>query len=195
MSEPALRQLDRDLPRVDMYSPAFRRRVREAKRREDAAASAIVREREIAIRQANRKRQREEEMAAHRALKRENRRLKVELGKAVKLIGEQAVFAQKMRDRDPLLFDEGIPVERRTPAIDIIKDVATKYGVPVGVIRGPSRCSEAVEARHRAIVLVHQARPDLSLPAMGRIFNRDHTSILYAIRKADASRATVGAAE
>lgn len=40
------------------------------------------------------------------------------------------------------------------------------------------------DARRDAIVAVKLAYPRLSLPALGRIFRRDHTTILYHLRKA-----------
>ncbi|MBX3751922.1 MAG: hypothetical protein KF897_17725, partial [Opitutaceae bacterium] len=49
---------------------------------------------------------------------------------------------------------------------------------------GASRTRHVVEARFEAIRLVRAARPDLSLPAIGRLFNRDHTTILHALKRA-----------
>lgn len=80
------------------------------------------------------------------------------------------------------------PSEEKQPVIDIIRVVATKHGVSVTDIKSQTRTLHIVEARHEAMALVYRLRPDLSLPAIGRIFNRDHTSILHAVRKAGVWR-------
>lgn len=185
MSEPALRQLDRDLPRVDMYSPAFRRRVTEARKREAEAVAKVIRDAEAYLRRVDRDNRREEAKAAALAMEAQN---ELTISEARKFAIQQKHEAQ--------LVAEGIPPdEPLVPANDIINDVVTKYGIPVAVIRGPSRSKAVVAVRHEAISRVHLARPDLSLPALGRIFNRNHTSVLWALRKMGVWNATVGAAE
>lgn len=66
----------------------------------------------------------------------------------------------------------------------IIGTMARDFGVTVAEITGPRRGGKVLKARHAVIVAVYQARPDLTLPALGRMFNRDHTTILSALRKA-----------
>lgn len=179
MSEAALRLLDQDLPRVDMYSPAFRRRVLETRKIANAAAVKAAGQAEIALRRANREKAIADAKAALKAEK--------EMLKAAKAAQEltfnlaEKIVAERMHQVQ--LVDEGIPIEPKTPAIDIIKDVASKYGLSVDIIRGRSRSGPVVAVRHEAMARVHVARPDLSLPALGRIFNRDHTSLLFALRK------------
>lgn len=65
----------------------------------------------------------------------------------------------------------------------ILSEVAGRHGVTIAAITGRSVRREIVAARHEAIALAHAARPDLSLPALGRLFRRDHTTILNALRK------------
>ncbi len=65
----------------------------------------------------------------------------------------------------------------------ILCEVASRHGVTIAAITGRSLRREVVAARHEAIALAHAARPDLSLPALGRLFRRDHTTILSALRK------------
>lgn len=74
---------------------------------------------------------------------------------------------------------EAKPLVRR-----LIEQVAVFHGVSYDDIVGPSRTHKHVAARFDAIRAVHDARPDLSLPQLGRHFARDHTSILYALSKA-----------
>lgn len=70
----------------------------------------------------------------------------------------------------------------RPAAREIIMRVAQWRGVPFAVIVGTRRTRHIVAARFEAIRAVADARPDLSLPQLGRIFNRDHTSILHALK-------------
>ena len=48
---------------------------------------------------------------------------------------------------------------------------------------GRSNLSRYKIPRHEVIRLVRKTVPALSLPAIGKIFNRDHTTILYVLRK------------
>ena len=63
----------------------------------------------------------------------------------------------------------------------IIEEVARAHGVRVADILGPCRERPLVKARHEAIRRVHQARPNMSTPEIGRMFNRDHKTILSAL--------------
>jgi transposase len=73
---------------------------------------------------------------------------------------------------------------RGRPVKQIIAHVARESGIKVDEILGPSRRIHVVAARHKAIVQVARERPDMSLPAIGRRFRRDHTTILHALRLA-----------
>lgn len=63
----------------------------------------------------------------------------------------------------------------------IIGVVAMETRIPVDVILSPRRTKPVVEARYMAIRAVHRACPHYSTTQLGRIFNRDHTTILYAL--------------
>jgi chromosomal replication initiator protein len=67
----------------------------------------------------------------------------------------------------------------------IIADVALETGVPRRDILGDARTKHIVDARHLAMWRVRR-ETGMSLPAIGREFNRDHTSVLNAIRRVDA---------
>lgn len=84
--------------------------------------------------------------------------------------------------------------ENKQPVIDIIRIVAAKHGVSVTDIKSQTRTLHIVEARHEAMALVYQLRPDLSLPAIGRVFGRDHTTVLHAARKLGVFRGDKGKA-
>ncbi len=66
-------------------------------------------------------------------------------------------------------------------ATRIIKGVAAWHDYTIEDILGPSRKAALVTARFDAIVAVKQAFPDLSLPQLGKRFNRDHTTIRTAL--------------
>ena len=83
------------------------------------------------------------------------------------------------------LTDGGNTSTDRQSAKDIImKSLEDFPHVSYGQVMGATRSLTVVEARHTCIFALHRARPDLSLPQIGRIFGgRDHTSIMHAIRK------------
>jgi len=63
----------------------------------------------------------------------------------------------------------------------IVKLVALKHGVSVEDMRGPSRVTKISHARQEAMALMH-GHCGMSLPEVGRKFDRDHTTVLHAIR-------------
>lgn len=75
---------------------------------------------------------------------------------------------------------EGMP---RPAGLDIIKQVCEAHNVPVAYVLGKSRNRAIVDARQAAMAAVYQLRPDMSCPQIGKLFNRDHTTVLYAIVK------------
>ncbi|WP_054312112.1 helix-turn-helix domain-containing protein [Mesorhizobium sp. 1M-11] len=79
-------------------------------------------------------------------------------------------------------------LEPRTPAREIISRVGALHGYTLAEITGPRLEKRLVQARFDAIKAVADARPDMSLPQIGRIFNRDHTSILHALKKRGGRR-------
>jgi chromosomal replication initiator protein len=68
--------------------------------------------------------------------------------------------------------------------MDIIKEVARKYGVSAPDLCGPRKHGprNIQRIRHEAIARVAMERPDMSLPQIGRIFGgRDHTTIMASL--------------
>ena len=72
-----------------------------------------------------------------------------------------------------------------TPSI-IISQVCKFYSVDETVLRGTLKNKGTTEARQMAIYLIRKLT-NLSLPDIGKEFNRDHSTVLYAIRKVEAS--------
>lgn len=67
----------------------------------------------------------------------------------------------------------------------IIKDVLARFqGVTLADLKGYRRSRRLVEARYRCIAAINKARPSMSLNTLGRIFNRDHSSIIHALKAA-----------
>ena len=71
----------------------------------------------------------------------------------------------------------------RDSLLAVIDAIAVKHGMTAADIRGPDRRHKFVIARHEAMAAVKQAKPDMSYPQMGRLFNRDHSTVLYAVKK------------
>lgn len=64
---------------------------------------------------------------------------------------------------------------------EIIKIVAIETEVPPDAILGNNRRKELVEARHLAMYFVRD-KTTLSVSRIGRIFHRDHTTTLHALK-------------
>lgn len=77
----------------------------------------------------------------------------------------------------------------RERMLAVIAKVAAEHGVATSDIltkgtrahKGPRKVSDA---RHHAIAAVHLAFPNLSTPQLGRLFQRDHSTILHSIHRA-----------
>lgn len=99
-----------------------------------------------------------------------------------KIAGLEA-FIEKMREK---------PSTNRYeyPTVDgIITKVLENYPeASWDRIIGKNRSQLVQEPRQACIVAVYLQRPDLSFPDIGRIFFRDHTSIMHIVRKHGVSR-------
>lgn len=86
----------------------------------------------------------------------------------------------------------GIAAEGDLAPIDrIVQDAAITFGVRPADLRGTSRIGLFVAARRAAAWAARHALADTSLRDLARALGReDHVTILAAIRRADAVRAT-----
>ena len=84
---------------------------------------------------------------------------------------------------DDMFKKEGSAVP--TPSL-IISQVCKFYSVDETVLRGTLKNKSTTEARHMAIYLIRKLT-NLSLPDIGKEFARDHSTVLYSIRKIEAS--------
>jgi hypothetical protein len=76
------------------------------------------------------------------------------------------------------------PVGRGDVSVDVetvLVEVAAESGVSVDELLGRSRQKYVVWARQRAMLRLRKG--GWSLPAIGRVFGRDHTTVLYGVRK------------
>lgn len=78
-------------------------------------------------------------------------------------------------------YETSVEADQRI-ADNIILQVCEEFGLSRSELLGQSRKESLVPARHEACWRIAKAT-SLSLPHIGSIFNRDHTSILHAIRK------------
>lgn len=75
------------------------------------------------------------------------------------------------------------PVEEvKVSAASIISAVAAAHGISMADMKGPRRHTRFVAARHHAVAIICQCRPDLSYPVIGMLMNRDHSTIMYGRR-------------
>jgi hypothetical protein len=77
------------------------------------------------------------------------------------------------------------PKPRRAMA-EILDAVATAAGVERARLLGPCRARDLVRPRQLCMLLLRQLCPGASLPAIGFFLRRDHTTVLYGIRRAEA---------
>lgn len=81
----------------------------------------------------------------------------------------------------------------RPSAIKIIAETADRHGLKVSALKSNIRYREVVRARQEAMARLYLERPDLSLPAIGRLFGgRDHTTVLHGIMKMGVHHSQTG---
>lgn len=73
------------------------------------------------------------------------------------------------------------PKER---ALSIVRRVAEEHGVAPSAIFGESRVKHVMLARRAAMVAIATEQPEWSVVRIGRLFNRDHTTVLHAFKQA-----------
>lgn len=79
---------------------------------------------------------------------------------------------------------------RRPAAKFLLRLIVLKHKISAETILGPSRKKDVVIARSEAMCLIYQ-HTQWSLPQVGRFMNRDHTTVLYALRKGGVERKQV----
>jgi chromosomal replication initiator protein len=67
----------------------------------------------------------------------------------------------------------------------VLRAVAAEFGCTLEDLLGEGRPAEIALARHAAMALGRRVL-GYSLPKLGRLLRRDHTTVLYGIRRIDA---------
>jgi chromosomal replication initiation ATPase DnaA len=72
---------------------------------------------------------------------------------------------------------------RRMPdwAKDVVREVSLRHDVPIRAIIGKSQSKVIVAARREAIYRVKFEKPSVSSAQLGHWFDRDHSTILFAL--------------
>jgi chromosomal replication initiator protein len=109
-------------------------------------------------------------------------------GALTKVIAHASLTAKPL---SPELIAELIPNRSQqaepTTVEEIQQRVAAGFGISRAELVGTSRAATPLRARQVAILLTREAT-DLSLPQIGRLYGgRDHTTILNALRRAEAT--------
>lgn len=83
-----------------------------------------------------------------------------------------------------------VPFERRLfPWIGrLAQAVADEWGVSAAELTGLRRTANLITPRFVLDWAVKQAAPDYSLPQIGRLLNRDHTTVIYSCRRVNERR-------
>lgn len=68
-------------------------------------------------------------------------------------------------------------------AADIAAIVARECGFDAAEIVGPRRQQALARARMTALALVRDLRGDMSYPQIGRVFDRDHSTVMHAVER------------
>jgi chromosomal replication initiator protein len=67
----------------------------------------------------------------------------------------------------------------------VTEEIAESHGVTLDMVLGPERSDHIVRAREHALAVVRWST-GLSFPAIGNIFDRDHSTVMSAVRRYEA---------
>jgi chromosomal replication initiator protein len=112
-------------------------------------------------------------------------------GALTKVIAHASLTARPL---SPELIAELIPSRSPRPEPSTVEEiqqrVAETFGISRAELVGSSRAATPLRARQVAILLTREAT-DLSLPQIGRLYGgRDHSTVLNALRRAEATLST-----
>jgi hypothetical protein len=99
------------------------------------------------------------------------------------------VLSQAEMLKAPIDEDGEATTDHRRSVPEIVAEVLREYpGVTWEDIKGVRRTHNLIAPRHACMMAVYEERKDLSLPRIGKIFHRDHTTILSSVQKTEAQR-------
>ncbi|MGO7686254.1 helix-turn-helix domain-containing protein [Rhizobium ruizarguesonis] len=110
-------------------------------------------------------------------------RLELDLADARARILSQAELIKAINDDGEEVTD------RRRTVPEIVAEVLERFpGVTWADVKSVRRTRELIGPRQACMKAVYDERKDLSLPSIGKLFCRDHTTILHAVRKVETDR-------
>lgn len=110
--------------------------------------------------------------------------LKARVVKRTEEILDEAVEGAARRAAEWRIRDIARRVGTEGPTIPaILKAVTEATGKSAKDIVGPRRSQNLFQPRFLAYWLLKHLRPDLSLPAIGKAMNRDHTSVMHGVAR------------
>ena len=98
-------------------------------------------------------------------------------------------------DTIPVDSDDTYHPPRRRLVKEIITGILEESGLTFNELIRKTRKRKIVEVRNAAIYAVRIERPDMSFPAIGKVFDMEHTSVMYAFRKMEAFHGDIEAQE
>lgn len=99
----------------------------------------------------------------------------------------KAAKAEKWPEQPtPVFYDEYVPKPARKPGSrrgrEIVAELARERQVPLNTLLSQRRLKELVAVRHEAMWRLYE-ETSLSLPQIGRLMKRDHTTVIHGILK------------
>ena len=79
---------------------------------------------------------------------------------------------------------EPVPTPKPDPILEVCRIVGGRYGVTVGEMLSPTRSQPIALARQVAMRLLRELT-DLSYPQIAARFDRDHSTVMHAVRATD----------
>jgi len=101
---------------------------------------------------------------------------------AIYFLNGKEITLENAKDCVSDLLDGQIPTESLVNRC--FNAIYDKYGISRNELTGQKRTKEIVNARHIAIYLIRNT-VELSLPNIGKIFNRDHTTVMSSIENVE----------
>jgi chromosomal replication initiation ATPase DnaA len=97
------------------------------------------------------------------------------------------LFGYQLDQLQAIVRDHELREEARTrpqqTVEDIIKRTCAEMYVEPHQVRSGDRTSIVSDCRHLCMRRLYDLGSEWSTPRVGRVFNRDHTTVLYALRK------------
>ena len=82
-----------------------------------------------------------------------------------------------------------ISLDRRNMTMrEIAEEIAALHGASLAALKGPRREKSISMARQQAMAAIY-ATHRFSQPQIGKFFNRHHTTVLHAVRRANGESA------